>query len=72
MFKSARAIQDWFTNCAYIISSIFGEAVEWITPLGFPVLQPYSKYNKAKNQINSIELVHSIVFTHYFYKKIYF
>ncbi|XP_043674513.1 DNA-directed RNA polymerase, mitochondrial [Vespula pensylvanica] len=60
MFKSARAIQDWFTNCAYIISSIFGEAVEWITPLGFPVVQPYSKYNKAKNQINSIEKIDTL------------
>ncbi|XP_035743443.1 DNA-directed RNA polymerase, mitochondrial-like isoform X1 [Vespa mandarinia] len=60
MFKSARAIQDWFTNCAYIISTIFGEPVEWITPLGFPVIQPYSKCKKSYNQTNKIERVDTL------------
>lgn len=60
MFKSARAIQDWFTNCAYIISSILGEPVEWVTPLGFPVVQPYSNCKKPKNQIDRLKLVHGV------------
>lgn len=59
MFKSARAIQDWFTNCAYIISSILGEPVEWVTPLGFPVVQPYYNNKTLKNQIK-IKLVHGV------------
>ncbi|XP_014613955.1 PREDICTED: DNA-directed RNA polymerase, mitochondrial isoform X2 [Polistes canadensis] len=49
MFESARTIQDWFTNCAYIISTIFDEPIEWKTPLGFQVLQPYVKF-KSNNQ----------------------
>ncbi|KAK2586475.1 hypothetical protein KPH14_010745 [Odynerus spinipes] len=47
MFTSARTIQDWFTNCAYLISSVFGEQVEWVTPLGFPVIQPYCRLQKC-------------------------
>ncbi|XP_017756458.1 PREDICTED: DNA-directed RNA polymerase, mitochondrial [Eufriesea mexicana] len=46
MFQSARQIQDWFITCAQIISSVCGENVEWITPLGFPVIQPYVKLQK--------------------------
>ncbi|XP_029040441.2 DNA-directed RNA polymerase, mitochondrial [Osmia bicornis bicornis] len=46
MFKSAREIQDWFINCARIISSVCGENVEWITPLGLPIVQPYIKQQK--------------------------
>lgn len=46
MFKSAREIQDWFTECARIISSICYENVEWITPLGLPIVQPYTKQSK--------------------------
>lgn len=54
MFKSAREIQDWFTECARIISSICRENVEWITPLGLPIVQPYMKqksniYIKERN-----------------------
>lgn len=60
MFKSARAIQDWFTNCAYIISSILGEPVEWVTPLGFPIVQPYYNYRKSKNQTDKLKLVHGV------------
>ncbi|XP_026669448.1 DNA-directed RNA polymerase, mitochondrial, partial [Ceratina calcarata] len=46
MFKSAREIQDWFTECARIISSICYDNVEWITPLGLPIVQPYMKQPK--------------------------
>lgn len=56
MFKSAKKIQDWFTECARIISSICCENVEWITPLGLPVIQPYIKQSTSI-WINGIGLV---------------
>lgn len=43
MFTSAKEIQDWFTESAKLISTVVGENVEWVTPLGLPVVQPYSK-----------------------------
>lgn len=41
MFTSAKEIQDWFTQCARMISSVRLQNIEWVTPLGLPVLQPY-------------------------------
>ncbi|CAL8101094.1 unnamed protein product [Orchesella dallaii] len=46
MFTSTKEIQDWFTECARLISQICGQNVEWITPLGLPVVQPYFRQNK--------------------------
>lgn len=46
MFTSTREIQDWFTECARLISAVNGQNVEWITPLGLPVVQPYSRHRK--------------------------
>ncbi|XP_053957497.1 DNA-directed RNA polymerase, mitochondrial isoform X1 [Anastrepha ludens] len=43
MFTSTREIQDWFTECARLISGVCGQNVEWITPLGLPVVQPYNR-----------------------------
>lgn len=43
MFTSAKEIQDWFTESAKLISTVAGENVEWITPVGLPVVQPYNK-----------------------------
>ena len=43
MFTSAKEIQDWFTESAKLISTVAGENVEWITPIGLPVVQPYNK-----------------------------
>ncbi|KAG5895035.1 hypothetical protein JTB14_014773 [Gonioctena quinquepunctata] len=47
MFTSTREIQDWFTECARLISAVGCQHVEWITPLGLPVVQPYVKYKKV-------------------------
>ncbi|KAK9307504.1 hypothetical protein QLX08_002136 [Tetragonisca angustula] len=55
MFKSAREIQDWFTQCAQIISSTFYQNVEWITPLGLPVVQPYTKQKFPKKRVKGNE-----------------
>lgn len=46
MFTSTREIQDWFTECARLISAVNGQNVEWVTPLGLPVVQPYSRHRK--------------------------
>ncbi|CAG9788852.1 unnamed protein product [Diatraea saccharalis] len=45
MFTSTKLIQDWFTDCAKLISGVCGESVEWVTPLGLRVVQPY--YRRA-------------------------
>jgi DNA-directed RNA polymerase, mitochondrial len=36
-------LQDWFTESARLISSVRGQNVEWVTPLGLPIVQPYMK-----------------------------
>lgn len=42
MFKSAREIQDWLTESArYISGKTRLQHVEWKSPLGLPVIQPY-------------------------------
>lgn len=47
MFTSTKEIQDWFTDCARLISTVCGQNVEWITPLGLPVVQPYNRHQKT-------------------------
>lgn len=56
MFASAKEIQDWFTECARLISTVGGDNVEWITPLGLPVVQPYSK-NPSMDQPHGYSFV---------------
>ncbi|XP_058819091.1 DNA-directed RNA polymerase, mitochondrial [Topomyia yanbarensis] len=46
MFTSAKEIQDWFTDCARLISAVRAQNVEWVTPLGLPVVQPYNRADK--------------------------
>ena len=55
MFTSSQAIQAWFTECATVISDDFQKYVEWITPLGLYVIQPYTK------SVGKMEAVDSIV-----------
>lgn len=43
MFKSAREIQDWLTECSRLVCQSRSQNMEWVTPLGLPVVQPYSK-----------------------------
>ncbi|XP_007952775.1 DNA-directed RNA polymerase, mitochondrial [Orycteropus afer afer] len=45
MFSATRAIQHWLTESARLISHM-GSAVEWVTPLGVPVIQPYHRSSK--------------------------
>lgn len=57
MFTSTREIQDWFTECARLISSVCGQNVEWVTPMGLPVVQPYFRYKKPQTN-GSYEIFH--------------
>lgn len=44
MFTSAREIQNWLTASArYISSKNRSQHVEWTSPLGLPVIQPYTR-----------------------------
>ena len=44
IFSSSQAIQAWLTECANVISGgPFFKNVQWITPLGLHVTQPYTK-----------------------------
>ncbi|KAJ0065116.1 hypothetical protein NL108_005600, partial [Boleophthalmus pectinirostris] len=42
MFTGTREIQDWLTESARLISKS-GHSVEWLTPLGLPIIQPYHR-----------------------------
>ncbi|XP_074661835.1 DNA-directed RNA polymerase, mitochondrial-like [Tubulanus polymorphus] len=62
MFSATKEIQDWFVLSAQLISKIGNKPVEWVTPLGLPVIQPYYKQSKSRlyglvstNQFNMLE-----------------
>lgn len=42
-------LQDWLTESARLISKS-GHTVEWVTPLGLPIIQPY---HRTRNQVVS-------------------
>ncbi|XP_059244398.1 DNA-directed RNA polymerase, mitochondrial isoform X1 [Mustela nigripes] len=46
MFSGTRAIQHWLTESARLIAHT-GSAVQWVTPLGVPVIQPYHQDAKV-------------------------
>ena len=41
LFQASQEIQAWLTDCAVFLSKEMGECVQWETPLGFAVRQPY-------------------------------
>lgn len=52
MFSSAREIQDWLTMAAqYISSQGDSHHVEWTSPLGLPIIQPYTRNSKATSNV---------------------
>uniref|UniRef100_A0A1A8KXL0 DNA-directed RNA polymerase n=1 Tax=Nothobranchius kuhntae TaxID=321403 RepID=A0A1A8KXL0_NOTKU len=55
MFTGTREIQDWLTESARLISK-FGHTVEWVTPLGLPIIQPYhrKRHQVLKSTIQNI------------------
>ncbi|XP_028301108.1 DNA-directed RNA polymerase, mitochondrial [Gouania willdenowi] len=54
MFTGTREIQDWLTESARLISKC-GHTVQWVTPLGLPIIQPY---HRARNQGLSTTIQH--------------
>lgn len=50
LFSSAREIQDWFSECAFLISRVRNNTVQWETPLGLLVSQPYYRKLSVYNQ----------------------
>uniref|UniRef100_A0A8C0HM39 DNA-directed RNA polymerase n=1 Tax=Buteo japonicus TaxID=224669 RepID=A0A8C0HM39_9AVES len=50
MFSATRDIQNWLTESAKLIAQS-GQTVEWVTPLGLPIVQPYYR---SKSTVVSI------------------
>lgn len=48
-FHSAKAIQDWLTQVSIGTTGILKKHVEWVSPLGLPIVQPYEKMVKILN-----------------------
>ena len=58
MFKSAREIQNWLTDSArYISNTERSQHVEWTTPLGLPVIQPYIKEGQKLQSNAKVEMI---------------
>ncbi|XP_034278454.1 DNA-directed RNA polymerase, mitochondrial [Pantherophis guttatus] len=57
MFSGSREIQNWLTESAWLISKT-GQTVEWVTPLGLPIIQPYhnKKSMLVKGDLQSLHL----------------
>ncbi|XP_076909851.1 DNA-directed RNA polymerase 1B, mitochondrial-like [Bidens hawaiensis] len=45
MFEAARSIMSWLGDCARVIA-MKNHSVQWVTPLGLPVVQPYRKLGR--------------------------
>ncbi|KVI05303.1 DNA-directed RNA polymerase, helix hairpin domain-containing protein [Cynara cardunculus var. scolymus] len=45
MFEAARSIMSWLGDCAKVVA-MKNHAVQWTTPLGLPVVQPYRKLGR--------------------------
>ncbi|XP_063003167.1 DNA-directed RNA polymerase, mitochondrial [Elgaria multicarinata webbii] len=57
MFSGTREIQDWLTQSARLIAQS-GRTVEWVTPLGLPIIQPYhrSKSTVVNSSMQTVNL----------------
>ncbi|KAM3724475.1 DNA-directed RNA polymerase [Dirofilaria immitis] len=49
-FTSSMKMKDWFRDCAEAIVKLM-HTVEWITPLGLPVYQPYLETRMEENKV---------------------
>ncbi|KAG8594623.1 hypothetical protein GDO81_001272 [Engystomops pustulosus] len=56
MFSGTRSIQHWLTESARMISKS-GNTVEWVTPLGLPIIQPYHR-SKSVMFHSNLQTVH--------------
>ncbi|KAF8381533.1 rpom-1, partial [Pristionchus pacificus] len=74
-FASSMQLKDWLRQCARGIGELM-RPVEWVTPLGLPVMQPYTKSSRKKGKLVMMpitskqenayppNLVHSLDSTH--------
>ncbi len=51
MFQNAREVMEWLTHCASVVTKV-NAPVQWTTPLGLPVLQPYR--NKTQKSVRTL------------------
>lgn len=56
MFSSAKNIMDWFAEIAVLVGKK-QEPMSWITPLGLPVVQPYTRVKDFRVYTTSHDLV---------------
>ncbi|KAM9384762.1 DNA-directed RNA polymerase, mitochondrial isoform 5-T5 [Pholidichthys leucotaenia] len=63
MFTGTREIQDWLTDSARHISKM-GHAVEWVTPLGLPIIQPYHRNQVLRSTMQNVSIQISHDITH--------
>lgn len=49
-------IKDWLRTSAYVIAK-GGNAVDWVTPLGLPVVQPYHTRVVGHVNVNFVAIV---------------
>jgi DNA-directed RNA polymerase len=59
MFVGAKHIMDWLGACAKHISKS-GHVVQWVTPLGLPVVQPYKKEKSGRHKEYIKTMMHTI------------
>ncbi|KAG7327569.1 hypothetical protein KOW79_009175 [Hemibagrus wyckioides] len=63
MFTGTREIQDWLTESARLIAKS-GSTVQWVTPLGLPIVQPYHRTRnhvlKSNIQFLSLQINHDV------------
>uniref|UniRef100_A0A8C3U7H6 DNA-directed RNA polymerase n=1 Tax=Catharus ustulatus TaxID=91951 RepID=A0A8C3U7H6_CATUS len=52
MFSATRDIQNWLTESAKLIAQS-GRTVEWVTPLGLPIIQPYYRSRSTVVSVQS-------------------
>ncbi|KAI6215099.1 DNA-directed RNA polymerase [Aphelenchoides besseyi] len=59
-FESSMILKDWFRQCARTTVKLM-QPVEWITPLGLPVMQPYLKQGKKFGHLCLLPVLHKQV-----------
>jgi len=69
MFTASQEIQDWLTECAMVISRDCKSNVSWVTPLGFPVIQPYSRVVSKLDKNISMDMNNMFKLSHRTVKK---
>ncbi|KAI6240892.1 DNA-directed RNA polymerase [Aphelenchoides fujianensis] len=59
-FESSMKLKDWFRQCSGATNKLM-KPVEWVTPLGLPVMQPYLKSGKKHGHLCLLPVRHKQV-----------